>query len=156
MPSHSEMVVTWWSEKQKKWATDRKCRLRVEKGEYVARCDHLTNFALLIEHLNSDPFLCYPTFDRLGFGLSIASAASLMLLCLLYATRLIPRVKTNRFVRIANNSRNQHSDHAVVAYVVVMFSFYLCFILAADRATLSLGREGCSVASVLLYALFLM
>ncbi|KAI6231569.1 hypothetical protein M3Y95_00395800 [Aphelenchoides besseyi] len=50
LPSHSNLAVTWWD--QTEWSTERQCKMHEENGEFVAHCDHLTNFALLIVSCN--------------------------------------------------------------------------------------------------------
>jgi hypothetical protein len=48
---HGNLAVTWWD--QTAWSQQKQCVFKEEGNEYVAHCDHLTDFALLVAS-----FLC--------------------------------------------------------------------------------------------------
>ncbi|KAI6231588.1 hypothetical protein M3Y95_00397700 [Aphelenchoides besseyi] len=152
LPSHSNLAVTWWD--QTEWSTERQCKMHEENGEFVAHCDHLTNFALLIQRSSTDPMLCSTFLDKLSFWLLLASATCLCILFTIYFTRIVPVVKDNILIRMLNNTYRPTADSFIVFYVCVMLLFYLIFIVLIDQSTTG-SRLVCKLTAAVLYNLFL-
>ncbi|KAI6233633.1 G-PROTEIN-RECEP-F2-4 domain-containing protein [Aphelenchoides fujianensis] len=153
-PLHSEVVVTWWDDGRQEWATNRQCPLEEVGDELVARCDHLTDFALLVQRSTGDPVLCDRFVERLGFWLTICSAGCLFVLVVVYATRWLPGLN-NEWILLLNNRRAAHADYLLVFYVLVLFVFYLLFVTLVDETTTG-SRAACMTVAGLLYGFFLM
>lgn len=92
--------------------------------------------------------------DRLGFWLNIVSVICLLVLVLIYSTRLIPVVKDSIFIRILNNNRRSGNDTYTVLYTVITLAFYLIFLLFVDQSATN-STLVCKLVAALLYALFL-
>ncbi|KAI6197781.1 hypothetical protein M3Y94_01265300 [Aphelenchoides besseyi] len=152
LPTHSNLVVTWYDEND--WSTERQCEMREENGEFVAHCNHLTSFALLIQRSSTDPILCNNFLDRLGFWLVIASTTCLCILFFIYLTRIIPSVKENILIRMLNNSLRPSADSFIVLYVCIMLLFYLLFLVFVDQS-LTGSHIVCKLSAAVLYDLFL-
>ncbi|KAI6172743.1 hypothetical protein M3Y98_01007300 [Aphelenchoides besseyi] len=152
LPTHSNLVVTWYDKTD--WSTERQCEMREENGEFVAHCNHLTNFALLVQRSSTDPILCNNFLDRLGFWLVIASTTCLCILFTIYCTRIIPVVKNNILIRMLNNSLRPSADSFITLYVCVMLLFYLIFLIFVDESFIR-SRIVCKLSAAVLYDLFL-
>ncbi|KAI6233333.1 hypothetical protein M3Y99_00927100 [Aphelenchoides fujianensis] len=152
LPAHSSLVVTWWD--QTEWAAHKQCEIREEDGEWVAHCDHLTNFALLVQKSETDPLLCDFFLDRLGFWLTIASATCLFLLALIYTTRVVPKVRENILIRMLNNSLRPSADSFIILYVFLMLFFFFFFVAFIDESVTG-SAVFCKLTAAFLYFLFL-
>lgn len=83
---HGKFKVSWWT--GSKWASDKTCAV-TDKGSYhEARCNHLTDFTLLIDGAQTDPILCDKALSAFGYTTNGGSILSLIILNTFYAFNL--------------------------------------------------------------------
>uniref|UniRef100_A0A915CY11 Uncharacterized protein n=1 Tax=Ditylenchus dipsaci TaxID=166011 RepID=A0A915CY11_9BILA len=56
-PLHGQYKVAWWT-KNAEWARTNTCNVVNDREYLVAQCDHLTDFTLLVDGMETDPSLC--------------------------------------------------------------------------------------------------
>ena len=111
------------------------CQITKDTPEVTrCKCNHLTNFALLLSPNSNvnDPFLRYITWG--GCGLSFVS---LLITILMHFS--------------IDNSASQITVRFSISYIL----FILAFLIFADRTILSLTDIGCKIASSLIHFLLL-
>ncbi|KAJ1358064.1 hypothetical protein KIN20_016371 [Parelaphostrongylus tenuis] len=47
-PLHGRFRVTWWDTQRSEWSTEDQCETTTERSMIVARCQHLTDFTLIV------------------------------------------------------------------------------------------------------------
>jgi hypothetical protein len=151
---HGNLAITWWDKNASGWSEQKQCVFKEEGDEYVGHCNHLTDFALLVEKSATDPMLCDTVLDALGFYLSLFSLIGLAVMIIVFSTRLIPVVKDNRLVKLANNSQRSGSGLIIVCYVICMVMFYFLFLIFIDQKVTG-SAIFCKLTAALLYYLFL-
>ncbi|KAI6242566.1 hypothetical protein M3Y99_00223400 [Aphelenchoides fujianensis] len=150
---HGKFKVTWWTGNQ--WSAERFCSVHEEGDYYIAQCDHLTDFTLLVDGAETDPILCDKTLSTFGYAVNSGSIASLLLLNVGNALNFFDPLRSLLLgVCLVASWARFKVDALTAAYNVALMFFYVLFTVFNDQERAG-GVIGCQVIAGASYCLLL-
>ncbi|KAI6219231.1 hypothetical protein M3Y95_01117400 [Aphelenchoides besseyi] len=150
---HGKFLVTWWNGDQ--WSSDRTCAVRSEGDFYVAECNHLTDFTLLVDGAQTDPLLCDTALSVVGFVTNGGSIFSLLLLNAANALNFFTPLRDLVFgMFIALPYSRFQVDALTFTYSIALMLFYFFFTIFNDQ-TRTGGNIACQIFAAIDYWLLL-
>ncbi|VDM61356.1 unnamed protein product [Angiostrongylus costaricensis] len=144
-PLHGRFRVTWWDTKKLEWSTKDQCETTTESDTVVARCQHLTDFTLIVDGELDDPNVCDTTLMDLGYIVNTLSVVSLTFLIFMNVSSV--NTKT-----LNDGSSPPHTDFVSLAHKIALLLFYVVFTIFFDR---SVSGKACQVFASLSYFLLM-
>uniref|UniRef100_A0A0K0CT74 GPS domain-containing protein n=1 Tax=Angiostrongylus cantonensis TaxID=6313 RepID=A0A0K0CT74_ANGCA len=132
-PLHGRFRVTWWDTKKLEWSTRDQCETTTKSDTVVARCQHLTDFTLIVDGKLDDPNVCDTTLMYLGYIASTLSVVSLTFLILMNVCTW-PPLLSHRTFRYLRGSSPPHTDFVSLAHKIALLLFYVVFTIFSGRS----------------------
>ncbi|CAD5227965.1 unnamed protein product [Bursaphelenchus okinawaensis] len=133
-PLHGSFIIT--SYENGEWQRKLKCNITESDGYITGKCQHLTDFTLLVDSCAADPSLCDPVLRAIGFVTTVGSTFSLAFLFIIHLMNLSPLTRRYSY-RIAFYKLNFsyiNVDTVRLFYYFFYFMFYLSFTIFADES----------------------
>ncbi|KAH7701371.1 Protein MTH-2, partial [Aphelenchoides avenae] len=150
-PLHGDLKVSWWTGNS--WSKET-CKVKENGALLVSECDHLTDFSLLVDGMQTDPALCSAFVSTVSYVVDVGSVLSLLVLNGLYLVNRCTKSRESKISKLLFLQGGQKADTFVVIYNGILLAFYLCFSVSVNG-----GRVGdatfCEVVAGVNYWLLL-
>ncbi|KAK6044846.1 Latrophilin/CL-1-like GPS domain protein, partial [Cooperia oncophora] len=99
-PLHGHFRVTWWDTEKLEWSTENQCETSTEGDVIVAKCQHLTDFTLIVDAALNDPNVCETALIDLGYAVNCLSIVSLAFLMLMGLCAYWPNLRDSQVLGV--------------------------------------------------------
>ncbi|KAK5981583.1 hypothetical protein GCK32_002580, partial [Trichostrongylus colubriformis] len=151
-PLHGHFRVTWWDTEKLEWSTENQCETNTEGQMIVARCQHLTDFTLIVDAALNDPNVCETALIDLGYAVNALSVISLAFLLLMSLFAYWPSLGSNRILGLLIGYGMLSRDFVSLIHKLVLLLFYFVFTIFSDQ---KISGRGCEFFGALSYWLLL-
>ncbi|KAI1710111.1 CD97 antigen [Ditylenchus destructor] len=153
LPLHGSYKIAWWLNGQ--WARTHTCKVKEVGEHFLAECNHLTDFTLLVDGMEADPSLCDTTLVIVGQVLNFGSMVALIVLHVVFVLNRVPLLNETMLEKgKAFTLLKSDIDPSQFLYNLILSLFYFCFSAFSDQG--HLGSDlGCKIAAGVIYWLLL-
>ncbi|KAI1700228.1 adhesion G protein-coupled receptor L3 [Ditylenchus destructor] len=153
LPLHGSYKIAWWQNGQ--WARTNTCSVKEIGEHFLAECNHLTDFTLLVDGMEADPSLCDTTLVIIGQVLNFGSMVALIVLHVVFVLNRVPLLHETMLEKgKAFTLLKSDIDPSQFLYNLILSLFYFCFSAFSDQG--HLGSDlGCKIAAGVTYWLLL-
>ncbi|KAK6738155.1 hypothetical protein RB195_020332 [Necator americanus] len=151
-PLHGHFRVTWWDTDIQEWSTDNQCETSIDEDTIVARCDHLTDFTLIVDASLNDPNVCDRALIDLGYVVNSLSIISLIFLSFVNLCAYTSTAVGNRILRYLRGYAPPQKDFVSLSHKISLLFFYLIFTFFTNQ---NVSGKACDVLASIAYILFI-
>ncbi|MFH4974204.1 hypothetical protein AB6A40_000913 [Gnathostoma spinigerum] len=152
-PLHGQLAVSSWKA-QHGWS-DELCPVKTDRltGFYVAKCSHLTDFALIVSGLEIEPGLCDGMLMIFSVIVETLSIISLVTLLFLKFCKHCPYMRKIEYIKYWTISITTGTDSYLnTIYMVTLLAFFIIFTFFS---TSTVTGSHCSAMAAVQYTLLI-
>ncbi|XGW08893.1 hypothetical protein V3C99_011309, partial [Haemonchus contortus] len=132
-PLHGYFRVTWWDTEKLEWSSENQCETSTDGKTIVARCNHLTDFTLIVDAALNDPNVCEAALMDLGYTVNALSIASLAFLTLVGLSAYWPSLRSSRVLALLTGYAMPTRDLVSLSHKLSLLLFYTVFTIFSNQ-----------------------